>query len=129
MSESQENIETKPKHAGGRPRKYKTVEDLQAAIDRYFTEEDKTTVCGLALYLGFNSRQSFADYCEYGDEFSDTIKKAKFRIECNYEKYLFGDDKKPTGAIFALKNMGWSDKQELDVKGNLSITLTNYGSS
>ena len=33
-------------------------------------------------------------------------------VEHGYEKDLRSD--KPTGSIFALKNMGWVDKQEID---------------
>ncbi len=32
-----------------------------------------------------------------------------------YELNLSRPTIKPTGAIFALKNMGWTDRQELDV--------------
>ena len=67
------------------------------------------TITGLALFLGFNSRQSMLDY-EKKEEFSCTIKNARLRIEHEYEKQLHLD--KCTGAIFALKNFGWKDKTE-----------------
>ena len=109
------------------------VETLQAKINDYFANcPDKTTlssfdknsgewvtfdkitptICGLALYLGFSSRKAFYDY-EQKPEFSDTIKKARLRIENEYEKQLYND--KCTGAIFALKNLGWKDKTETEV--------------
>jgi hypothetical protein len=72
------------------------------------------TITGLCLYLGFDSRQSFYDY-EQKVEFSYIIKKARLRIENHYEQCLqYGN---VTGAIFPLKNMGWSDKQEIAVSG------------
>ena len=40
-------------------------------------------------------------------------------VECEYEKRLAGQS--PTGAIFALKNMGWKDKSEVEQSGGLSI--------
>lgn len=118
---------------GGRPRKYNDVDKMQQKIDEYFdigidyvtitafdkqtgefVEYKKTTptITGLALYLGFVSRQSMFDY-EAKPEFSDIIKKARTRIELEYEKMLHLD--KCTGAIFALKNFGWKDKQETEI--------------
>ena len=102
------------KHPGGRPRKYQTVEQLQAAIDRYFESTEKYTVTGLALHLGFSSRQSLINYEGYSEEFFDAIKRAKLRVEVYYEERLVENN--PAGAIFALKNFGWNDKREFDHK-------------
>lgn len=102
-----------------RPLKY-TVEEVENLIDQYFetTGEDRQTITGLALLFG--SKQLMNDY-EKRDEFTDKIREAKLKIENSYEISLRG--KTPTGAIFALKNMGWHDKTESDVKisGKLSI--------
>jgi len=43
--------------------------------------------------------------------FCDSVKRAKLYVEMEYEKRLHGTS--PTGAIFALKNFGWSDRHEL----------------
>ena len=117
---------------GGRPAMYETAEDLQAKIDEYFgggankrtyatlagpISTSVYTVSGLAYFLGFSSRQSFYDY-ENRIEFSDNIKRARLRIEISYEENLL--DKACTGSIFALKNMGWSDKSEIDHNVNVS---------
>lgn len=81
-------------------------------MDAYFKDDKKVfTVCGLALHLGFISRQSFVDYKGYGKEFSDVVKKAITRIEAQHEERL-GVSGKPTGSIFWLKNHGWFDKRE-----------------
>lgn len=114
---------------GGRPAMYETPEALTIAVDEYFkyilgeSHEDESlvkiwdrypeppTVTGLALFLGFSDRQSLYDY-QNRPEFSCIIKKARTRVEHGYEKSLSGD--KPTGAIFALKNMGWKDKSEVE---------------
>ena len=46
------------------------------------------------------------------EEFSDTIKKAKLKVENYLEKHLITDSS-TTGIIFNLKNnFGWKDKQE-----------------
>jgi hypothetical protein len=110
----------------GRPPKFESVEQLQFAIDAYFdeppTKEVMTkeglqvvsvvTITGLALHLGFESRQSLYDY-EKNDKFSYTIKRARLHVENNYEVQLqYGNS---TGAIFALKNMNWSDKTQTDI--------------
>jgi hypothetical protein len=119
---------------GGVPPYYKTKEELQEAIDLYFTQNvkkrtviigkapnEKTieievpTISGLCYDLGFESRQSFYDY-EKREEFSYTIKRARLFIEKEYEEMLqIGNT---TGAIFALKNMGWIDSQKTDITTN-----------
>lgn len=79
---------------------------------------ENATITGLALYLGFESRQSFYDY-EKNELFSYTIKRARLKIECEYEKKL--SSQACTGSIFALKNMGWKDKSETELSGELGI--------
>lgn len=122
-------------NTGGRPPIFKTPAELQKKIDEYFkncpdkktlTAFDKNSgkfvscsvptpiISGLASYLGFESRQSFYDY-ENKEEFSYTIKKARLRIETEYEKQLYMD--KCTGAIFALKNLGWKDVSQKELTG------------
>lgn len=112
----------------GRPPFYTSASKLQAKIDEYFATGMRTktmynkdgipyeipvpTITGLALFCGFESRQSFYAY-EDKQEFSYTIKKARTFIEREYEEMLqIGN---VTGAIFALKNMGWKDKSETDI--------------
>jgi hypothetical protein len=122
--------EESEKDKGGRPALFETPEQLQEMIDEYFKSgiEGRTfivgsglnkqsitveipTITGLCYYLGFESRQSFYDY-EKRHGFSYTIKKARLKIERMYEEQLqYGNS---TGAIFALKNMDWKDKSEID---------------
>lgn len=112
----------------GRPRVFDNEEDLIRNIDDYFQEyAPKTTITGLCLFLGFESRQSFYDY-EKNGKFSYIIKRARLMIENGYESQAM-DSKTPTFQIFALKNMGWSDKTELDhtTKGD-AINVINLGS-
>ena len=108
--------------AGGRPAHFDNAEELKIEVDKYFESIngiEHPTVTGLALYLGFESRQSVYDY-EKNGEFSYIIKRARLMVENGYEKELRSD--KPTGAIFALKNMGWVDKQESTVT-NLNVNI------
>jgi hypothetical protein len=99
----------------GRPPLYETPEEMQAAIDIYFATEQHITITGIALALGFESRQSFYDY-EDKEEFSYIIKKARLRVENEYEKKLITANS-ATGPIFALKNMGWADKVQNELTG------------
>ena len=119
---------------------YKTPEEMQKAIDKYFEEHgdrpllddegdpllDKSgnvimmtnppTVSGLALHLGFLDRQSIYDYAKRNDGFSCTVKKAIMKIEAYAEAHLYMG--KPTGAIFWLKNHRWVDEQKQTVDIN-----------
>jgi hypothetical protein len=85
---------------------------MQNAINSYFADNDKPTMCGLSLHLGFSGRESLNDYGGYSPEFFALIKSAKHKVEASYEKFLLSQS--VTGAIFALKNMGWADRQEIN---------------
>jgi hypothetical protein len=120
--------ENEPKLVGGRPPKYNTAKELQAAIEDYFANgvTERTiivgpsinrrtetipvpTITGLVLHCGFADRASFYDY-EKKPKFTHTIKRARTFIEKEYEEQL--NTGNVAGAIFALKNFGWTDKQE-----------------
>lgn len=94
----------------GRPMKWKTVEEIQPFIDKYFknTPMEEWTITWLALALD-TSRKTICEY-EWNDEFSNTIKKAKEMVENSYEIDL--KKKGNTWTIFALKNFWWIDKIE-----------------
>ena len=112
----------------GRPRIVDTPEQFEAQACEYFDALDEAnekrvnrgdkprppTIAGIALHLGFSSRQSFYDY-ENEAGFSDAVKKARLRIEQHHEERMSGNS--PTGSIFWLKNHDWSDRQELEHSG------------
>ncbi len=131
-------------HAGGRPPKYRNVEEIEDKIEQYFAicegeplldDEGKQivnkygcpcwikppkppTVTGLALALGFASRQALLNY-QAKKEFNDTITRAKSRVEEYAESRLFDRDGS-NGAQFSLRNnfKGWNidNEQKLEIE-------------
>lgn len=109
----------------GRPPIWDDAEKFAQAVDDYFSDPDiNHSWTGLAIHLGFESRQSLEDY-KKKPGFSYPIKKALLRIEEKYENGLFG--KNPAGSIFALKNFGWKDKQEVEQSGGITIKYQDTG--
>ena len=109
---------------GGRPPKYKTPDQLKHAIQKYFRRADKQekpyTIPGLALFLGFISRQSIIDYEKRDKEYSFPIKKARTRIEAQRNEMLLDAKGNPAGKIFDLKNnFGWKDVQTVENLDNV----------
>ena len=106
-----------PEHPG-QPAKYTSCEELKKKADGYFAEAIekgwKITITGLALWLGFQSRQSIYDYEKHG-EFSYVIKNARLKVENAYESRLYDS------------NAG-KDDRNLNVGGQednpLNITVT-----
>ncbi len=124
---------------GGRPLKFKSPEELQNKIDAYYewAKENKKhiTITGLAWFLDTN-RQTLLRYEEDDSEllksvsedvrqaFRDTVKRAKSRIEMEYEESLYNKNS-AVGAIFTLKNnYNYVDKQEVAKKvENIEVKL------
>lgn len=104
-------------HPGGRPLKFKSVAELEKAINAYFkkTKQEEWTITGLADALD-TYRSVLCDYQER-DEFSNTVKKAKQKVEMAYEISLRKHGR--SGDIFGLKNFGWKDRQEVENNVNL----------
>lgn len=94
----------------GRPPTWSDAAVVGKIIDQYFKNQTKPTMAGLAEALDI-SRQTLYTY-ETKDEFVDTIKKARQRIEQIYEELLIYGNA-PTGVIFALKNNGWKDRTDV----------------
>lgn len=121
---------------GGRPPKFKSIEEMEALIQAFFDDcaskshkdangvyhEYPITITGLALALG-TTRKTLLDYEQKG-EFSDTVKQAKTVVENFAERRLFGTS--PTGAIFALKNYDWKDKSESEIYGKDGDPFTMF---
>jgi hypothetical protein len=115
---------TKPKNKGGRPRKYSKQEILQTKIDEYFKmcdeKEKPYTITGLCLYLDID-RSTLLRY-EEKEEYCNTIKRAKNKIENYVEENSLKGLLNPTVSIFNLKNnFGWKDKQEIETNQNIKV--------
>lgn len=100
----------------GRPLLFETSEELKVQILDYIQNEKKPTLSGLAYHLGID-RQTLYNYKER-PEFFDIIKKATDYVQYKYEERLIYEGN-PTGVIFALKNMGWSDRQEIQQESTI----------
>lgn len=61
---------------------------------------------GLALFIGFASMDDFVAYEQKGKH-KKILRTARLRVEAEYEKKLHLPA--PTGAMFALRCMGWAD--------------------
>lgn len=91
------------------------IEEVDKIIAQYFSDCEENgkrpLITGIALALGFESRQSFYEY-EKKKAFTYTLRKARMRIENALEQSLDDRGKATAGVIFGLKNMGWKDSVE-----------------
>ena len=115
---------TKAKNKGGRPKKYSELELFQKKTDEYFKmcdeKEKPYTITGLCLYLDI-CRDTLIEY-EKREEFTDTIKRAKNKVENYVEENSLMGKLNPTVSIFNLKNnFGWKDKTEIETNQNIKV--------
>ena len=114
-------------HTGlvGRPRTFNTPEEMELKAEEYFkkTPRDEITLTGLILHLNI-AKDTFYQYAER-PEYNDIIKKIQLRVENEYEISLRKYGR--TGDIFALKNFGWKDKQEVENSGTQNVVITMQG--
>ena len=113
----------------GRPLKFKTPEEIENKANEYFEKCDKEdrpyTITGLAMALD-TDRITLIRY-EDKEEFSNTVKKLKQKVENYAEEKLFNGGN-TAGVIFNLKNnYGWVDKQEVEanVSSNVVVDIDN----
>lgn len=91
-------------------------------------EPEPATLTGLALYLGFTSLEAFEAY-EQSGHFAAQLKLGRLMIEAEYEKRLHYQS--ATGAIFALKTLGWNEHHQssaiVDQLKSININITTTG--
>ena len=92
----------------------------------YDRPPEPPTITGLALYIGFSSRQEFEEN-EKKPRYAKALKRARLKVEAEYEKKLHLTS--AAGAIFALKSLGWNDDREngTNVPSTLDIRILESG--
>lgn len=113
------------RHAGGRPRKYETVEELQEGIERYIdyiAVQNSAGVSlipdveGLALFLGISRSTLYEWQNTRPGEFSDTLKRTLTGIAA--VKKQLGYNGKIPPLVLALdfnNNHGYVQQQKIEV--------------
>lgn len=109
----------------GRPKKYKNVKELEQLIEEYFEICNvfgrPYTITGLARHLDMTRQDLLRYQNDYGPDFSDTIKKAKTRVEEFVEESLFRKGI-TAGVIFNLtNNFGWKNEQQFNHSGSIKL--------
>ena len=94
-------------------------------------EPEPPTITGLALFLGFNSLKDFEVF-ERKKQYAAILKRGRLLIEAAYEKKLH--QQPASGAIFALKSMGWNEQPEVRTPGkreskSLKVEIVEIGPS
>lgn len=125
---------------GGRPLKFNSVEELQQKIDDYFVWCDSQvkgiltergvkiikkpyTMSGLAIHLGCD-RKTLVNYSK-NEEYFHAIKAARQRVEGYIEEGMLSGELSAVPCIFNMKNnFGWADKQEIDLKAEVSTEIS-----
>lgn len=82
-----------------------------------FSKERKPSVVGMALYLGYESRQSFYDNIKK-PEYSYILKRARSKVELGVLDGGMDDEIPQALTIFLLKQFGYSDKPREEEKDN-----------
>jgi hypothetical protein len=113
------------KNKVGRPLKFDSPEQIEKIGEEYFKMCDESgrpyTITGLALALD-TDRRTLVSYGEK-EEFFNTIKKLKSKVEGYAEEALYRNSN-TAGVIFNLKNnYGWVDKQEIDASVQADIVV------
>jgi len=106
----------------GRPRSLspKRVKELLALLRKYI---DNTEIPIIAEFAYTNGvlRETLYDY----PEFSTLLKELIAKKETVLERGMLKGDYVPSAAIFSLKQVGWSDKQDITHSGSLGVTLVD----
>ena len=111
--------------------KWQDPDELDKEVRNYFEDCDRRQVSytnvGLAMWLGFATRQSMADNCGRDDECGEVFKRAMLRIEQQRAEQLVDSaDTPPQAKIFDLKvNFGWQEPPQQQEINNPDGNLGN----
>lgn len=96
--------------------KFQDKEELEDRIDLFYDMCEclnmPVTYTGLMLVLGLNNKNQLSSL-RYHQEYGELVSAAIASVEFFYESKL--SEGKPVGAIFALKNFGWSDRTDVAI--------------
>jgi len=101
-------------HPGGRPRKFtrKREKELLKSFEEYIDNND------IPIIVDFCTKEKILKQNLYDrEEFSTLLKRCTAKKEAALEKGMLKGDLVPSAAIFSLKQLGWSDKQEIAHSG------------
>jgi len=136
--------QVQPKHAGGRPKLYTSVDEVASIIEEYFDYCDNRiqhiysakadgvievinpapyTMSGLAVKLGMD-RRSLLNYSK-DEQFFPTIKAARDKVEADIEERMNDKQTFTPGLIFNAKNnFGWVDQTKVEHSGEINRNAT-----
>jgi hypothetical protein len=111
----------------GRPKKYKTAEELLSKINEYFSlcnsEQSMPSKAGLLYYLGF-SHDSYWSQLRNKDEYKEVIEMTDKRMEAIWLDMAALNIVNPTIAKLNLSaNYGYSEKTEQTVNTSITVNL------
>ena len=99
-----------------RPPKFKTPEEFDYMVELYVAtcaeKNEPLTIPGLTLFLGFVDKSSLYHY-QKREAFTASVKRARTLVEESTVQRSMGSN--AAGAIFMLKNMGYSDRQNVRI--------------
>ena len=107
------------KHAGGRPVSVWTPQKIASVIkqmEAYTTETDLPILAEFAYTHDYDRAQLYGF-----PKIAHTIKKMMLKKETELEKIAIKGDAPTAFCIFALKQLGWSDKQQIEHSGGVEI--------
>lgn len=104
----------------GRPKKYNDGWKSEAlkSIEKYI---DKEEIPILKEWCYQNKISS--TYIYELEEFSEPIKRLLEKKESQLERKGLKGEIDRTMAVFSLKQLGWTDKQEIETKGNSEVEV------
>jgi len=96
-------------------------EEITVMSEMYFAEcyeadpRRPITMPGLAYALGFTNVGGISKYrkAEGYEEYHDAMNRAALKVEAFTAEQLYNKGVNVAGPVFALKNMGWKDKEEV----------------
>lgn len=136
------SVDAPPAHTGGRPKGWRPadhgkdpggrpiewdearINELGAALIEWSMEH---TACYLESFCREQRTypQKLSELATQNPKFSESLKVAKSAIASHIAEATAGGEMPPAFGIFALKQRGWTDKQEIEHSGEVN-TVTRY---